>query len=419
MYRAETTSQGRTRLLVGGGLRDATGRHAAPGAVAVRDGSVVAAGEPEDVRRRSEPDETVERSRAVLLPGLVNAHAHLDLSTLGRRDFDGDLIRWLSAVRSLRPAEPTAVAEAVRQGAEASRREGVLTVGDIAGSPAAVAALRRASLRGVSYAELFGRGEVSLAERLRTGGWPTPGTRDGGVQLGLQPHAPYSCGAAMYRAAADAAAGGVPVCTHLAESPEELQFVRSGEGPFRAMLQALGKWPDGETGGGAAHPVAWLDGVAGGAPWLGAHCNYAGADEMRAMAYRGWSVAYCPRATEYFGHGPHPYRPMLEAGIHVCLGTDSVLCHGSFSILEEMRRLHRRDGTDALLLLKMATTHGMRALRAAPAEATFTPGATPGVIAVTSEEPAALETSLRATSPPAVEVLEDARPAASVGLEGT
>jgi cytosine/adenosine deaminase-related metal-dependent hydrolase len=113
--------------------------------------------------------------------------------------------------------------------------------------------------------------------------------------------------------------------------------------------------------------------VLGAAPFLVAHVNDCDDAAIRTLARTGTSVAYCPRASAYFGaerhFGPHRYRDMLGAGINVALGTDSIVNlpesavgAAGMSILDEMRFLYRRDGTDPRVLLGMGTVNGARAL---------------------------------------------------------
>ena len=135
---------------------------------------------------------------------------------------------------------------------------------------------------------------------------------------------------------------------------------------------------------------------------------------MDLLAGAGVSVAYCPRASDYFRHSNHPYRDMMARGINVCLGTDSILCHGDLSILEEMRFLRLQDGIDTPTLLKMATTCGMKALGLMPVDATFNPGAAPGLIGLRydgPERPEALDLLLAGPNSFEVQVFEAAGPA--------
>jgi cytosine/adenosine deaminase-related metal-dependent hydrolase len=288
--------------------------------------------------------------------------------------------------------------EGTTLGCRLLRRGGVAAVGDIAGASQTgpVEALRRSGIEGVAFVEAFGMGArqaaaVRFFESLAGGEVPLEA---GGVRLGLQPHAPYSAGLDVYRAAARLRRErGIPIATHLAESMAERELVRDANGPLRPFLEAMGVW-DGtylEQIGRGKRPVEHLADVLGEAPWLVVHVNDCTSGEVELLAGAGAHVVYCPRASAYFAHerelGPHRYREMLEAGINVALGTDSIVClppgeADRLSTLDEMRVLHRRDGTDPSTLLAMATTNGARALGMDESRFTLARGPLVGLIAV-------------------------------------
>lgn len=332
----------------------------------------------------------------VLIPGLVNAHTHLDLTSIGPRPFGGDFSAWLDMVRASRPAEPDAIRTAIDTGARLSLQSGVVAVGDIAGAPrgqptlAPAEALAATGLIGVSFVEYFaiGRGSGGL-ERVKAVMERAPRTI-GGVRVGVQPHATATVGLDAYRWAAGMAQAGWPISSHVAETLEEREFVARAGGPQRAFLERLGLWDDSllrEIGRGAS-PVAYLREVFERARLLLAHVNDASDEDIELLARTGQSVAYCPHASAYFGNheriGPHRYRDMLSAGVNVCLGTDSIINQplvGSseggramLSVWREMTLLRRRDGTAAVELLAMGTTRGAIALRLDPAGWRFAPG---------------------------------------------
>ncbi|MHC4219974.1 MAG: amidohydrolase family protein, partial [Planctomycetota bacterium] len=190
----------------------------------------------------------------------------------------------------------------------------------------------------------------------------------------------YSCGPAVYEAAARL---GLPLATHLAETPQELQFVATADGPLAEFLHRLGLW-DSSIEARHAHPVDYLAGVLATAPVLAAHVNYAEPQHFARLAEWRTTVAYCPRASVYFGHPPHPYRVMIDAGVNVALGTDGFMCLDTpdrISILDEMRLLYRRDGTNPATLLHMATAAGATGLGYEAGLVTLEPGPILGLIA--------------------------------------
>lgn len=398
-----------TTLITAAGLADHTGLAAAPGALLLETGAparVLAAGSPRAVashpasaqaRRVSDPD-------AVLIPALINAHAHLDLTSIGPCAYDAGagFAAWLDMVRQSRANDPQNIHNAVRLGVERSLAGGVVAVGDIAGSMHALEALTASPLFGVSFLELFGltnsaaRHAPAIAhlreidESARSGRIPSLRQEPSRVSPGLQPHAPYSAGTDLYRASTNS---GLPVATHLAESLAERELLTRARGPIRDFLASLDLWtPDAARSfGHARSSVAHLAEIISAAPMLLAHVNDADDADLELLARTECSVVYCPRAHEYFDHhhdlGPHRYRDMLGAGINVALGTDSVInlpAHEAhrLSTLDEIRLLWRRDGADPLALLGMATVNGARALGLEPSMFELSPGPIAGIAAV-------------------------------------
>lgn len=351
------------------------------------------------------------RPHSVLIPGLVNAHTHLDLTHIGPQphELGTGFVTWVDMVRARRHHDDDAIEASVRRGVELSRAAGVLAVGDIAGAPggritfAPWRALARGGLRGVSFLEFFGigRGEARALDalaRLRPDLERTLGEAPTSATIGLQPHAPNTVSRRVYSAAAALAAEFTPplrLSTHLAETPEEREFVGSAQGGQRALLERLQVWDDAILNdlGHGLHPVAHLEPVLASARYLVAHVNDADDAALEILARTSTAVAYCPRASAYFGahdrFGPHRYQDMLARGIPVALGTDSVinLPPGSertrtetptgrgMSIFDEMQFLFRCDGTDPVVLLRMGTIAGAAALGLDPKAFTFDAGA--------------------------------------------
>ncbi|MEM6750359.1 MAG: amidohydrolase family protein [Planctomycetota bacterium] len=359
------------------------------GAVAVQDGRVVAAGDLDNLPA----GETVDLGDVLLTPAHVNAHAHLELTAVGTRPYPGGFVEWVRLLQTERPQDDDAVYTSVREGCELLRDAGVGYVGDIGGGrygqTAVARALRDARTQGVAFAEIMGlRGEQldAAMARLETGF--TSDSPADVPHVGLQPHAPYSTCPALYQACVDTGrAWGLPLCTHLAEMIEEARFVSAAEGPFRDFVEELGLWADDLFAhyGQGLSPVQWIQPFLAQAPWLLAHCNYVSDDDIAILARHGASVAYCPIASEYFGHPhdghpPHRYRDLMAAGVNVCLGTDSLVCQPGdephpLGLLPVMRRLRQRDGVDPATLLAMATTRGHRALGSLADNGTLAPGA--------------------------------------------
>jgi cytosine/adenosine deaminase-related metal-dependent hydrolase len=389
-------------LVTAGGVVDGTGVAAAPGGLLVRrapcrgtDGRVypltlLAAGDLGEVTRRPEAAEArrLDLPDRVLVPASVNAHTHLDLTHIGPRPYDpaGGFVGWVEIIRRERRAAPEEIRAAVLAGAALSLRAGVAAVGDIAGAPMGVPsleparALARTALLGTSFLEFFsiGRGRAAGLERIEAAAGHAPefATHER-VRLGLQPHATNTVEPASYaRAEEIARSRGLGLSTHLAETPEEREFIARATGPQKALLEAIGAWEDrlADVFGRGVTPVAHLAPSLARARYLVAHVNDADDDAIATLARTGTNVAYCPRASAYFGAhtvlGPHRYRDMLAAGVCVALGTDSIVnlppeaLERGMSVLDEARFLRARDRTAATTLLHMATIAGARALGA-------------------------------------------------------
>ena len=359
-------------------VRDADGVNARPGAVLVQDGRVVSAGDPASLPRELVGRaETIDRSGCLLLPAMINAHTHLELTAIGPQPYDpaGGFMGWVRLIREKMPASRAALGASAIGGAQAAEQAGVQAVGDITQQQDDPAGVRRdTGLAGRSFVELFGLGPPYDRQALQTITQTTHA---------LQPHAPYSAGPALFEAAARS---GRPVCTHLAETLDEAAFVGTLKGPHLDFLKSIGKWDDAFAThyGRGLSPVQWmrpyLEQAANAGGWLAAHCNYVSEDDIAILADTNTSVAYCPIASEYFGHTDHRYRAMLAAGVNVCLGTDSIVCVDPedpqpLGLLGAMRRLYQRDQTDPQQLLAMATVNGAKALRLEPHVATLRPGA--------------------------------------------
>jgi cytosine/adenosine deaminase-related metal-dependent hydrolase len=321
-----------------------------PGGTVTVAGDTIAAVEPHGRRR---PDHDL--GNAALMPGLVNAHTHLDLGGLrGRCPPGPDLTAWLrQVIAHRRQSDPAATVAAIASGIAESLHAGTTLVGDISAGGTSWDALATSPLRAVVYWELLGLSpERAMAAWDGLTAWlatrkPAPRCRPG-----VSPHAPYS----VHRSLLPAAAGlGIPVAVHLAESAAELQLLRQRDGPFAEFLRELGVW---EPDGLAASAGEVLRSLHGSAPTAVVHGNYL-ADALPANA----TLIYCPRTHAAFGHPPHPFRQYLERGGRVALGTDSLASNPDLSVLAEARFVHARyPEVPGDVLLQMATVNGARAL---------------------------------------------------------
>ena len=304
--------------------------------------------------------EALEFRDAVLVPGLVNTHTHLELTHLSGRNPEQSFPRWIRRVRTLK--EETRADEwdaAAERGVRDCWAQGVTCVADTGDSGAALRALFRLGGRGIAYHEVFGPDpaqlETSLAglkEKLHE----LRRFTSFHAGLGVSPHAPYTVSAPLYRAVAEYAyRDGLPIAVHLAESKEEVAFVRDGAGPFAAA------WGDRgipvEAYG--VSPVQLLKSL--GVLRLGTLCIHTvqlDADDIATLAATRAGVAHCPLSNRAHGHGTAPLADLRKAGVRVGLGTDSVVSVGILDLWAEARAAGL-EGEDAL---RMLTLEGARAL---------------------------------------------------------
>lgn len=325
------------------------------GAVAIEDGRIAALGP------ASELGEGERFPEAVILPGFVNAHSHLEYAVYAGF---GDALAfgpWLELhVERKRRLALEEMEASARLGALECLRSGITTVGDASFSGAAATACADLGLRAVVYLEVFGRPDAlaerfaPLQERIR----PALSER---VRLGISPHAPYTCSLDLYRACADL---GLPLATHLAESEAETEWLTTGSGPWRDLAGLLVE-PPGTTGIRALAEAGVL-----GPHVLAAHCVQVDAEEIELLAAHDVAVAHCPRSNALLGCGAAPLAALREAGIRVCIATDSPASTPSFDLFEELRtaiatartRERRPDALTARDALELATLGGARAL---------------------------------------------------------
>ena len=294
------------------------------------------------VLRRAGVDEVQDLAGHLLLPGLVNAHTHLELSFLkGRISPSLPFDAWIEAlVGELRAADEATLADAARSGLAELTANGTTAVGDISRSGLSHPLLAASGIKGVVFVEVLGFHPDHVSQALDG----AAGTLDRlaarpevALQAGITPHAPYSTSPALYQEAADLARRrGLPVALHLAETPEEELFVREGRGPLRDLLARLGIWYEDFPIPGCS-PVAYLENLEVLAGALAIHCNTVSGDDIGRLAAVGARVVLCPGSNAWFGRpSRHPLPSMLEAGLLCALGTDSLASNDRLDILAEM-----------------------------------------------------------------------------------
>ena len=328
------------------------------GAVEIDDntGTIAAVGLRDDL------GDSVHYEEAVILPGFVNAHTHLEYEVYAGFGDGLRFAEWIGMHVQRKQQIGLEDMEAIaRLGALNCLRSGITTVGDCSFSGAAATACADLGLRGTIYLEVFGETADPIRERFEPMRERIAGALSDEVRLGISPHAPYTCTIDLYRASAEL---GLPVATHLAESDDETEFLRTGTGGWESFAEMLVP-PVGTTGIRALAEAGLLDSNV-----IAAHCVKADEEEIALLAEHDVAVAHCPRSNGILGCGVAPLAALRDAGIRVCIATDSPASTPSFDMFDEMRsaivgaraREGRPDALTAADALELATLGGARAL---------------------------------------------------------
>jgi cytosine/adenosine deaminase-related metal-dependent hydrolase len=335
----------------------------AGGRVATEGGRVVWVGAPGDP---GEPaGEAHDLGTGVLLPGLVNAHCHLELSHLAGLDraVTGGLVPWVEALMERRgQTDEEAIRAATRKAIRQLESTGTVAVGDVSNTLRHLDLLEASGLRAVVFYELIGFDPAKAAGTLAGAGKVLSLSRHAPLRtrIRLAAHAPYSVSAELFAGIVER---GGPASLHLAESPAESRLVAAGDGAWRGFLDRRGL-SDVPFDARGQSPVAYVDGLGALRPGtICAHCVHVDDADCRTLASRGVFVALCPRSNRNLGAGTAPVPRMIAAGVRLCLGTDSLASAATLDLMEDMALLQAQfPDLDPAVIVRMATAGGAAAL---------------------------------------------------------
>ena len=333
----------------------------------------------------------VDLGDVVVMPGLVNAHTHLELSYLRDEVAPASaFVTWIRHIIAARRTHPdpasSEILAAVDRAIEEAVASGTALVGDISNTLVTFAPLARSGLGGVVFYELIQFAAADprafVEARCRELEALAPTER---LRRSLAAHAPYSVGPLVFRAIREAVdrVPFAPCSVHLSESAEEMEFIRTGRGPWRELLEELGAWdpawvPPGGTPVRFLHDSGFLDGRV-----IAVHAVHATRADLQQLAARGVTVVTCPRSNGHTGAGAPPIDDFYHAGVRVAVGTDSLASAPDLNVFAELATMRAlAPHVPASRLLGSATQEGARALGFDAEYGTIEPGKRARLLAV-------------------------------------
>jgi aminodeoxyfutalosine deaminase len=353
------------------------------GAIVVTGNKIVDIGEFDLIRRQHSGD-VLDLGERILLPGLINAHCHLDYTGLrgkiGRHESFADWIRAINAEKAKLSDQD--YIESIQAGFSEARRFGTTAIANLTAFPKLIPSIKE-PIRTRWFGELIDVRNPEEADQIV----------DDAVEhlrsarsWGLAPHAPFTASGRLYsRCEAIARRENVLLTTHLSESDDEMQMFRDGTGPSYDFLKSIGR-PMEDCGGET--PVShFLRTRTIDQRWIIAHLNELDEDDFKPLETAPkFQIAHCPRSHGFFGHAPFALERLRAMGFNICLGTDSLASNSDLSMFAEMRELlSKRSGFSPREALEMATIHGGTAIHPSAPLGVIQPGALADLIALPDE----------------------------------
>ncbi|MGD0382908.1 MAG: amidohydrolase family protein, partial [Thermoguttaceae bacterium] len=334
-------------------------------------------------------DTVEDLGNVAILPGLVNAHAHLVFSGL-TKPLGEPGIGFVDWIYLIRRESLKARIQAVKKGINECVRCGTTTIGEIAQGDLSMPLIENMKADGTAFLELIAPtadrvpAAMELAQtclttfegsgfEVRGSGCTsylsseprTPNPEPLNWQVGLSPHAPFSVHVDLLQKIIELSVHRqIPLAMHLAESREEIQWLDEGKGPLKDLLMDLGIC-DPAAVSRFSRPLDYLEMLAVADRALIIHGNYLSRDEIGLLSDHAetMAVVYCPRTHDYFGHDRYPLERMLTAGATVCLGTDSRASSPDLDLLAEIRHVARHyPELSPQVILQLGTLEGAKAL---------------------------------------------------------
>lgn len=311
-----------------------------------------------------------------ILPGLVNAHTHLELSWMrGQVASGGSMPAWAASLMTTRRIVSDESPEPIAAAIAEAHASGTCLVGDVTNTFATYAPLMDSELSAALFRELTGFSSPDPAAQVdAVAGQIADLTPIAWLRPSIVPHAPYSVSPALMQAIARWSTGR-PLSIHLGESQQEVEFLRDGTGEWRTLLDALGVWNP-AWAAPACGPVEYLDrlGMVNGDLVAVHGVHFTDAELSRLAAARATVVA-CPRSNRWTGAGLPPIDRFYASGVRVAVGTDSLASVDDLNLFAELAEVRRlAPGVPAARILESATLCGATALGFAAELGSIAPG---------------------------------------------
>lgn len=321
------------------------------GAIAVENGRIVDVGTRAHITALH-AGPVAEYPGCAILPGLVNAHSHLELTHFPswkiRKGIDYSprtYVDWIIQVIKIRRAlTRREVEQSVLEGVRISLESGTTAVGEILSDATLLPLYQRSHLGGRIYLEAIGQAPAHCDNVLSVISGSIAESWDGAFRPGVSPHAPHTLSPALFRALRELVdRHSLPLAVHLAESRDELEFLFDSSGPIAEKLYPFVDWLEYLPPPCRTTPVGYLDGFGLLRPGTTAvHCVHLSPADVELLKTRGVGIVLCPRSNEKLDVGKAPARRLKKAGIPLALGTDSLASNDSLSLLDEARFLLRQ-----------------------------------------------------------------------------
>ncbi len=370
------------------------------GAVAVSGNRIVDVGRFDDIKTRNAGN-TLDLGEQVLLPGLINAHCHLDYTCLrGKIPPQKSFTEWIRAINAEKATlAPKDYIASINEGFAEAKRFGTTTIANLTVFPELIPQIQP-PVRTCWFAELIDIRAPERANELVDSAIESLGrARPPGAPWGLAPHALFTASKDLFRRCGEIAQREhILLTTHLAESREEMEMFRAASGPLYEFIKSIGR-PMNDCGNETPLEL-FLDLIgSGGSPnrpraievnrpylsWIIAHLNELTESDFELLERSNskFHVVHCPRSHNYFGHSPFAFDRLRSFGFNICLGTDSLASNESLSLFAEMRAFQKEfPSVSAEEIFQMVTVNPARALRYENAFGQIRPGFGADLIAV-------------------------------------